>query len=99
MSEDRPLCKCHGEPMGWNIDRRCTRGGFWRCLVRHREHSALRRDTFPDLVREQDRLSYRRVGWVSTRRRRLAVQRNQILAKLADLEREEQNELGKRHPE
>lgn len=37
MSEGKPLCKCHGEPMFWHKDSRVKRGGFWECVVKGRE--------------------------------------------------------------
>ena len=34
-----PVCRCHGEPMLWAKDNRprYKQGGYWRCVVKHRE--------------------------------------------------------------
>ena len=34
------LCKCHGEPMGWNKDGRRGSGGFWYCRIKTRLYHA-----------------------------------------------------------
>jgi hypothetical protein len=38
MTEERPLCECHGVEMLWNRSQRKAAGGYWRCRMRIREH-------------------------------------------------------------
>ena len=37
LTEARPGCPCHGEPMYWNKDLRLPAGGYWRCAVVQRD--------------------------------------------------------------
>ncbi len=60
--------------MLWNPDSRYLRGGFWRCAIKHRVYVAAN--------------YYERGGWLVTRRRDLAKQRDVVLSKLDDLRQE-----------
>src|SRR5262249_55467790 len=44
---DRPLCKCHGEPMHRNRDPRYRAGFFWRCGVLKNQKARNRYDNDP----------------------------------------------------
>lgn len=58
MSEQRPLCECHGEPMHRNGGRGTSRG-YYVCAVRNRAKAASRRAQLgPELLRSYHRAYY-----------------------------------------
>ena len=76
-------CACHGAPCYWYKDARKTKGGYWVCSVRKREH-ARKTDTARRAVktaRQRDRYDrdpiYRIEKNLSdtARRRRLTIER------------------------
>ncbi len=40
MTEARPLCTCHGEPMRWNNDSSHRNGGRFKCQILRRKYNA-----------------------------------------------------------
>lgn len=58
MTEERPKCECHDEPMYWNKDARLRAGGSWRCAARDREWRSQWRER--EGVRERLRANDRR---------------------------------------
>ena len=44
------ICECHGEPMFWNIDKRCTtKGGFWTCRIKKLDSGRRRYQESPEV--------------------------------------------------
>ena len=74
MAEDRPLCKCHGEPMLKNgIDRRKTRPyQSWRCARERREKARLYFERLEHLAYSRRLLQMRRAHAMKRQRMRAA---------------------------
>lgn len=70
---ERPLCRCHGEPMYPNNSI-----GGWRCRVKVRTRQ-----------NPAERAYYHAGYWAKRRRRDLAAQRTQVLERLSQLQEAE----------
>ena len=88
-----PACQCHGLPMRWNKDSRYTAGGFWKCAEHGRSYY---RDRYANDAGFSSRTRARRIErwhkpdgeYIQSRRKELARQRAEIIARLAELEQE-----------
>jgi len=36
--KNKPLCVCHDSNMLWRNDKRHSKGGYWTCVIKHREN-------------------------------------------------------------
>lgn len=76
-------CACHGEPMWWQPDRRRPPGGYWRCGVARQQADS------KDKKGRQLRYWHKaNGGYIRRRKRDLAAERVQLLARLDNLEQE-----------
>ena len=88
------FCICHNEPMRWCNDARKKSGGYWRCIIKRRlkDQAAHHRNRDGRLERRRaqqlERWHRADGGYIQARRRELAKQRADIIARLAELEQE-----------
>jgi len=87
----RPVCGCHGLPMGWQKDQRCKAGGHWECREKRRIYNKRRHEQRVAWLREDRKKSPRQR--FAKRRDHWKTQRAQALDKLAHLS-EEMKALG-----
>lgn len=85
---DRPVCKCHGEPMYWATETRESRpsfGGYWRCAVKKREHERARYARHREQKLERQRDYYREHGWKVKRLNDLRNARGRVITEMEAL--------------
>lgn len=85
---EAPSCECHGVPMGWQRDARRAPGGRWECKERRRQYNAANYQKSGEKHRAGRRERWHNGGNLVQRRRDLAKQRAQVVARLAELEQE-----------
>src|ERR1041385_8393634 len=88
---DRPLCRCHNEPMRWSPDRRRRTGGYWKCKVQNVERMRKKYQTDSEyrantLARKRER--YASYEWIKKRQRDLNKQRIKAEERLAQIQTE-----------
>lgn len=74
MAEDRPLCRCHGEPMLKN-GRKTWREGFdqdWRCATERREKARRTHDALEHVAWSKRLLQMRRACAMHAKRQKMA---------------------------
>lgn len=83
-------CECHDLPCYWQIDKLRPAGGRWECRVRRSEYSRRAYEKRGEAKRAAHRAWWHRAdgGYIQWRKKDLAVQRAEVLARIDDINRE-----------
>lgn len=58
MTDEQPICECHGEQMFWSKDSRRKSGGYWKCTVKRRDYQRKYASDNPEKVRTIRKKTY-----------------------------------------
>ena len=89
ITENKPICKCHGAEMKWSVDKRLEAGGHWRCKIKYLESNKRYAKSYKGRLNNQKRCkkySNSIKGYIKKRKWQLNKSRELNLQKLEELQ-------------